>query len=652
MRIAILIFLLIATSRLCNAQLYPLNTEKYIDSLAHVAASTNSDSSKCRALFLLANYWSDYDSTKASHYLSQAKALVGNNHYLKALSHFYTGQVVFDKKTEYAISEYLLADSLLKKHNTVDAYERRYSIWKSYGILQQIKNNEAEYINVIANKCIPLATKLNNRNLLAESYVNMGIVFMNQVLYDKAAEYYDKAIALHSQQPLIDDAYTLYAYLHAAQNLLSKRDVTNAKHLLDTCKRLLQLYPASFYSVQYYNNEGIYFRIKRQYAFSIESLDKGITLAKKINRLYEAQSLLFFKFKTYAEAGNHEKAKNILLHIVNNPYYLLQENLLRYYHHLAEEYHHLKNDNEAYRWQTKALHLLDSLYESDIRNNITEYDAKYKTSEKEKQILSLQKEKIQANLSAKNNRLYNWLLGAGCLLFLIIAAASYIYYKKNRKISEHQLKEIKQQQELQLTQAMLEGEERERQRVARDLHDGLGGMLAGVKINLSRQSEMKSQNLDAVINQLDQSVSELRRIARNMMPESLLKIGLEAALQDLCESLQSNQTTIDFQAYNISKEMPAATQANIYRIVQEILSNAIRHANANSIILQCSQNGYIFFITAEDDGVGFNTSQLDKEKGMGMNNIQNRVKYFNGKLDIASRPGDGTTINIELNVSA
>lgn len=204
---------------------------------------------------------------------------------------------------------------------------------------------------------------------------------------------------------------------------------------------------------------------------------------------------------------------------------------------------------------------------------------------------------------------------------------------------------------------MLEGEERERKRVARELHDGLGGMLSGMRINLSgwaagHEEIAQDQNLHKVITQLDSSVSELRRIARNMMPETLLKFGLEIALKDLSEFYMRDHIHIDFQAFSIQENLPLTVQINIYRIVQEILTNAIRHAQAGNIVLQCSQDENNFFITIEDDGKGFDTAMLSAKKGMGLDNVKNRVEYLKGKTEIISSPGEGTTVNIELKTDA
>ena len=200
---------------------------------------------------------------------------------------------------------------------------------------------------------------------------------------------------------------------------------------------------------------------------------------------------------------------------------------------------------------------------------------------------------------------------------------------------------------------MLDGEERERVRVARDLHDGLGGMLAGVKLNLSGWANdhadvPQDKDLGKVIDQLDSSVTELRRIARNMIPETLLNFGLEQALKDLVTFYMKDDLNIDFQPFNIARDIPISTQLNIYRVVQELLSNAVKHANATELVLQCSQNEKNFLITVEDNGRGFDPDKLKTSKGIGLHNLQSRVEFMNGKMELITAPGEGTTVNIEI----
>ncbi|TCO25342.1 histidine kinase/DNA gyrase B/HSP90-like ATPase [Pedobacter psychrotolerans] len=221
---------------------------------------------------------------------------------------------------------------------------------------------------------------------------------------------------------------------------------------------------------------------------------------------------------------------------------------------------------------------------------------------------------------------------------------------------QQELKYMVQQYQVKLTRAMINGQDEERNRLGRDLHDGLGGMLAAVKINLSGWSAKSSmtddQELGSIVNRLDNSITELRSIAGNLMPVSLLKFGLEVSLRDLSESFMSDSLVIDFQCLDVIDGLPVDQQMTIYRIVQELLNNVAKHSKAKNVLLQCSLSLNNFMITIEDDGVGFDMESLKEKKGMGISNIKTRVAYLDGKFDIVSgNNGQGTHVNIELKVS-
>ncbi|MNX14609.1 Sensor histidine kinase ComP [compost metagenome] len=125
---------------------------------------------------------------------------------------------------------------------------------------------------------------------------------------------------------------------------------------------------------------------------------------------------------------------------------------------------------------------------------------------------------------------------------------------------------------------------------------------------------------------------------------------MEAALKELCESVMDRDMEVDFQPINITKDIGLSQQISIYRIVQEILANILKHAGATEILLQCSENQHRFYITVEDNGKGFDVESSNLKNGLGLANIRKRVEYFNGRFDIASTINEGTTINIELDV--
>jgi signal transduction histidine kinase len=233
----------------------------------------------------------------------------------------------------------------------------------------------------------------------------------------------------------------------------------------------------------------------------------------------------------------------------------------------------------------------------------------------------------------------------------------YRNFRQKQKIHQQQLLEMEAEKKLSATEAILKGEEQERTRLAKDLHDGLGGILSGIKFSFQTMrgnlvmTADNQQAFERSMDMLDSSIKEMRRVAHNMMPEALVKFGLDTALKDFCEDInQSGALQVVYQSFgmeNVQVEQTAAIA--IYRIVQELLNNTMKHAAARTAIVQLSKTADGMNITVEDDGKGFDPVILNNAKGIGWNNIQSRVEYLKGKMDVLSAPGKGTSVNIELN---
>jgi signal transduction histidine kinase len=149
---------------------------------------------------------------------------------------------------------------------------------------------------------------------------------------------------------------------------------------------------------------------------------------------------------------------------------------------------------------------------------------------------------------------------------------------------------------------------------------------------------------------LDSSIKEMRRVAHNMMPEALVKFGLDTALKDFCNDInRSGALQVSYQSIAMENAVIEQTTAiTIYRIVQELINNTMKHAAAKSAIVQVSKTNEEIAITVEDDGKGFDPVILKAGKGIGWSNILDRVEYLKGKLDLRSEPGKGTSVHIEI----
>lgn len=642
----ILTVLLLTFSRANAQQLLPMAEKEYTDSLATVLRSGVSDSSKAVAEYLLSDYWRFRDTVKSKQYLTQGRQLAGNYPYLRALYHFYEGQYYFNIDKARAAQAYQEALTALSSYKTRAAYSSKAASWYDYALMVRNEKGDSFVTDILLNQSIPLSRQSGDVEKTAHFYVQLATLLMNNARFDKAEVYNQKAIDL-LESKLPASTTLLFAYLSATSTYIYDSKNDEAKKFLDRAAKLLEPFPESINYPDYYYNEGLYYVAVGALGKALVSLDKGIGLARKYHQGPLLQILVFRKYEAFLEQRKYKKAKEFLMGLVSDGSLMAEANNRRsMYAQLAKTNEYLGDMKEAYHWSSRYGQLSDSMHGIQLKEKIAQLEARYQNSENQKTITALQQEKARAELSAKNSRLFNWLLGTICLLLLVTAAFSRSFVRNQKKM-----------QQLKVTRAMLEGEERERRRIAQDLHDGLGGMLAGVKINLSgladgRQQPSHDLELHKIIGQLDTSIGELRHIARNMMPEALLKYGLQTALKDLCEFYMRGDMRIAFQPFNIQASLPLPLQINIYRIVQEIVANAVRHAQAKNIILQCSQNDPGFFITVEDDGIGFDQEGLRDKKGMGLMNVRSRVDYMNGKIEIISAKGEGTTVNIELSIYA
>ncbi|MBZ4187509.1 tetratricopeptide repeat-containing sensor histidine kinase [Niabella beijingensis] len=635
---------------------FPLDMKTYADSLNRVINTTKNDSVKAQAYLNLMAYWANEDTAKAKQILQQARTLGARYPYIIATSYASEGFLFFNIDEVRSEVAYLKADSLLSKFATPVAYRTRSKIWNNIAVIRQLNDRDRDHIDIILNKAVPLARLANDSNMIATEITALAVTFMNLEQYDKAEIYLNEAIKILERLP--DQFNRLAAaYNRAGENFLLLKKYPQAKAVLNRLENILAPYPESEQYSIYCLIKGMYEHYLGKYGDAINSLDKGIARASGTNKQRTILELKFQKTRTLLAFKKYTAAKKILTELLNDKEAIEQaSNRVEMYKELATANAGLGNMPEAYQWQKMYTQLSDSLTEVKLTKDINELEIKYHSAENEKKIIRLESEKKQAVLAGKNSRLTSWLLAVGCFLFISIAGYSIILYRKNKKISDQQLKDIQQQQEIKLAQAMLQSQEEERNRVARDLHDGIGSMLAAVKINLSAITsdigEQYGQQIKDAMHQLDNSASELRHIAHNMMPDLLLRYGLEAALKELAESFISKHTSVDLQCLNISQGIPLSEQLSIYRIVQELLTNAVKHAGAGNILLQCSQNEKIFLITVEDNGKGFDIEDGSMHHGMGIANIKNRIAYLNGTIEyFRKKSPSGTIVNIELYVT-
>jgi signal transduction histidine kinase len=242
------------------------------------------------------------------------------------------------------------------------------------------------------------------------------------------------------------------------------------------------------------------------------------------------------------------------------------------------------------------------------------------------------------------------------VFILVFAIISFIYLFQRklikRKIDYQQIESLLKKEELKSAYATLEGQESERKRIAEDLHDNMGSMLASLRLYSDllqeKANDPEMQRLAGKVAELtEQTASETRRISHELNLSSLKLIGLKVPIEQLCQAIQEARKIEVEQSVTVQANLPGELSINIYRIVQELLTNTLKHARATHVRLELTQvaNDYLSLIF-EDNGQGFDPALV--KAGMGLQNLRARVDRFRGTISIDSSPVRGTTTIIEI----
>lgn len=297
---------------------------------------------------------------------------------------------------------------------------------------------------------------------------------------------------------------------------------------------------------------------------------------------------------------------------------------------------------------------------------------KFSELESEKRAQQLRLSKLETE--QKNNDISNYKklltfkekINTYSIIFIIISIALIIlllYAYKQRAKSMKQRDELhalamekeKQNSKISTLTALLEGQEQERGRLARDLHDGLGGLLSGTKLQLSylnpHQSENIEEGISKSISQIDGAVDELRRVAHNLMPDLLMKYGLKVGVQEFASRMSNTALDIHTEFINYSNSLSEEKQLIVYRIIQELVNNAIKHAQTSEIIIQISEEENVLNLTVEDNGQGFDLKSFNLKKTAGIHNIESRVQFLKGTMNIRSEMNIGTSVELQIPIN-
>ncbi|TMM31322.1 hypothetical protein FDT66_04975 [Polaribacter aestuariivivens] len=545
------------------------------------------------------------------------------------------------------------------------SFSQKKKIDSAYYYFKQAKNYDFKNSHFLAYenyiKSLNIYKEINYIDSIAKCNLELFELIESQSNLNKDAkpyldEYYKYALKRSDSFKLLK-AYNRFAEYYWDNNNISKSRMYYFKALKTVENSKLKQYKANIYA----NLAYLYTKKKPDSAKIF--FEKTLTNVNKNDK-----NLLFGNYINYAIFFQQQKKFSKAIALLNKAkeieptaYKLKYYKIL--YNNFAKCYKEIGDYKKAYEAYEKYNTYRDSLNNTTQNIAISDLDKKYQTEKKEKQILQLEKE----NLETESKRIKNRNLLIGSLLFILFTGTIGILSLKNskrkRKLLE-QDKELEKQknltllkeQELTTINAMVDGQEKERKRIAEDLHDNLGSVLATLKLhfeNLQMNKEKKKINQEELFNKtenlIDEAYLKVRSIAHAKNAGVIANQGLLSAIEMMAEKIAvADKINIDVIDFGLDKPLENSLEITTFRIIQELITNVLKHAEAKNITINISLYDNDLQIIIEDDGKGFDANAIDSKKGMGITSIETRISHLNGTFEIDSTFGKGTSVLINI----
>lgn len=496
---------------------------------------------------------------------------------------------------------------------------------------------------------------------MALTYSTLAIIFEDYDRLDEAIRYADigKKIStdIHFVRGYLGSTITK-AVVYNKKDMIAEMDaeINSALAAFDDFDH--DYYKASFYQ----NISGLYLDNQR-YELANTYADSSLKYFEGQEQSYMAASIWMSKGLALIKLGQVTEGmvylnKALPIALESRDWQVVREIYLNF----SDIYSNKGDWRSAYKFHQLFAQYKDSTHLEAIAQNAAELSARFRTEKQQIELDRLARENEIKELEADQQRKRWWVTVA--IAFLITAILLLMFLNQRRKaiisrqqeaMQREQIKLMETERQVVVLDSMLKGEENERSRVAKDLHDGVGSLLSGVKLSLaSMQGNMiiredQARIYERSLKQLDDAIAEMRRVAHNMMPEVLLHSGLIQATTNLTRSIaESAGIEVHFEHHDFQSRLPSDYEIILYRLIQELLNNAIKHSGATAIIVQLSVFEKTVNLVVEDNGKGFDIDLWENSKGMGFHNLKNRVNYFKGKIDVKSSPDEGTSFLIEF----
>ena len=503
-------------------------------------------------------------------------------------------------------------------------------------------------------KSIDVSEKSGDWSSVASGYSNLGNVYVNQQSYAKGIGYLEQALKIRLEHG--EEKKCIYTYNNLSVAYSNKGDIPKALEFAKKGVELAIKYDNKFlagvllggichlYLEAKKGNEAIPYCEKSIAYLEEAKRDKNlvfplVNLAAAYNLLNQPEKSLI-----YSKKGYDIMLKSKLI-----------DPLGVYYEEMGKSYEKLGNVKEAIIWYKKLMILNDSLFKVANVKNLAEIDTKYQTQKKETEIATQKLKITQQEGSLFRQR--TWIIGLFSSIILI-GLLAFLYYNRLRLKQKAILDAaIIKEQKLGLN-AVIEAQDAERKRIAKDLHDGIAQELvalhlgmSALKHKLAKTSPNDANDLNELSQQLNDSCTEVRNISHTMMPPTLELHGLAPSLELLLRNTFQHTTLhFEFDCIDVPANLDEKVKIGIYRIAQELLNNIVKHAQAAEVWVKLFSAENSLVLRIEDNGKGFDYEDARMKGSMGLLNILSRVNTLNGvfSFEPAAKRGAVSVVKIPI----
>lgn len=371
---------------------------------------------------------------------------------------------------------------------------------------------------------------------------------------------------------------------------------------------------------------------------------------QKIEMRIGASSMLGF---AYYRLRQPERAESYLLPALKEARSSgLKESLLNIYSVLAALNSVRRDYKTAYEYQLAYSLLDDTMKGAQNIQSANSLEVKTQLIEKDKKIVENELLLARREGQIQNRNLWIGGISVSTLLigFIIVSR-----YRNKQYLQEKRIRILQQEQEIIQLKAMMEGEEKERKRIARDLHDGVSQTMSAAKINLMAiEGELgfngttQKAKFEKIIQLVDSSFKEVRTISHNMMPKALMEAGLTLVIKQFIDNIDSDVIKINLYCNGLDEHFDGNIETILYRVIQECVTNVIKHADATRLDIALNKDEDGVSVTIEDNGRGFDVAEARRHDGIGLKNIETRIHFLQGQVEFDSSPGNGTLVSIHV----